>query len=89
MARLELPPTTIAYWHIGKQAAENIDSKLQCNDPLSVVATMSKASLPNMKTGIFLKHKEPRNTWRDSLAKLAIREPVSITLLLPQPWRWS
>ena len=89
MQRIELPPTAIAYWHVGKVAADQLKSNVNCTDPLTTIAIMSKASIPNRKTNIFLKHKEPRNTWDDAVAGLVGTEPVSIVLLLPQPWRWS
>ena len=89
MQRIKLPPTAIAYWHVGKVAADQLKSNVTCTDPLTTIAIMSKASIPNRKTNLFLKHKEPRNTWDDAVAGLVGTEPVSIVLLLPQPWRWS
>ena len=89
MQRIKLPPTAIAYWHVGKVAADQLKSNVTCTDPLTTIAIMSKASIPNRKTNLFMKQKDPRNTWQNAVAGLVGTEPVSIVLLLPQPWRWS
>ena len=89
LKRIELPPTAIAYWYFGTAEEDQLKSDVTCTDPLSTVAIMSKTSIPNRKTNLFMKQKNARNTWQNAIAGLVASEPISICLLLPQPWRWS
>ena len=89
LKRIELPPTAIAYWHLGAIAATELEGDATCTDPLNTVAIMSKTSISNRKTNLFMKQKDSRNTWKNGIAGLRASEPVSICLLLPKPWSWS
>ena len=89
LERIELPPTAIAYWHLGTTEQGPLQSDITCTDPLNTVAIMAKTSIPTRKTNLFMKQKHTRNTWQNSIAGLRASEPVSICLLLPKPWRWT